>query len=120
MRYDAGAEHSLEATVEKVGDAHILHLRGQINELGADELSTALDGVLDVGGMRLVFDLSNVTFINSTGLGHIMRAYRAVKDGGYVRIAGAQTLVADVFSLTKLDKLLRLYKRPEEALADPE
>ncbi|MDP6107324.1 MAG: STAS domain-containing protein [Candidatus Brocadiia bacterium] len=120
MRYDAGAERLLEATVEKVGEVHILHLSGQINELGADELSAALDRVLDAGGVRLVFDLSDVAFINSTGLGHIMRAYRAVKDGGYVRIAGAQTLVADVFSLTKLDKLLRLYKRPEEAVADPE
>ena len=120
MRHDSEAERPLEASVENVGEVHVLHFKGQINELGADELSEAVDRVLEARGTRLVFDLSDVTFINSTGLGHIMRAYRAVKVNGCVRIAGAQTLVADVFRLTKLDKLLNLYKTLDQALADTE
>ena len=119
MREYADAEEPLTVIVEKVEDVTILHLAGQINDMGSDTLSAKLDEVLAAGGRNIVFDLSDVTFLCSTGLGQIMRAYRAVKGCGFVRVADAQPLVGDLFTLTKLNRLLRIYKTLDEALQEP-
>ena len=120
MRDYSSAEAPLKVDVETVGDTTILHVAGQVNEMGSDALSSALDGVLDGQHSHIIFDLADVTFLSSTGLGQIMRAYRSVKGCGSVRIAGAQPLVAEVFSLTKLNKLLGMYETLEEALDEPD
>jgi len=118
MRYDYQTEQPLKVNAERRGDVVVLRLSGHINEMGADILSSELDKLLEAGGNRILFDLSDVLFMGSTGLGQIMRAFRAVKaSGGYVRIANPQPLIADLFRLTKLNKLLEIYPSVEEALA---
>jgi anti-sigma B factor antagonist len=103
--------------IEHENGITILHVQGQVSDLGADALSAALDRVLEAGDRYIVFDMADVSYLCSTGLGQIMRAYRVVRDKGYVRIAGLQPLVADLFRLTKLDKLLKLYDTLDAAVA---
>ncbi len=119
MTDDSRTDNTLSIETEQVGDALVVHLSGDIDELGADALSSALDGILEGGGCRIIFDMSDVMFMGSTGLGQIMRTYRAVKAcDGYVRIANPQPLIADLFKLTKLDKLLEIHPSVEQASRD--
>jgi len=113
---DIGDYKALEVSVEKIGDVHVFHLKGQVNELGVDVLSAQVESALQAGGSNIVFDLYDVSFMGSTGLGEIMRAYRAIKGRGFVRLAAPQALVADLFRLTKLDKLLGVYPTVAAAL----
>ena len=102
---------------EAIGDAVALHLSGQVREMGADVLRDQLDKLLDDGHTKLIFDLSNVSFISSTGLGQMMRAFRATKsDDGYVRIVNPQPLVEEVFRFTKLHTLIHIFPTLDEAL----
>ena len=117
MRQHSQGYPGLQIKSESVGDSLVVHLSGHIDELGADALSAVLDSTLEQRTYCIVFNLSDVLFLGSTGLGQIMRAYRvAGKEGGYVRIAAPQPLVADVFRLTKLDRLLPIYPSVEAAL----
>jgi len=119
MRFDFESEHTLKITTEQVGGVVVIHMAGQVNDLAADALSKELDEVLGDGHSRIVFDLGDVMFLGSMGLGQIMRAYRSVKDqDGYVRIANAQPLIEDVFRLTKLDKIVGIYPSVEQAVED--
>lgn len=119
MRPDYNPEKPVSIATDRVGDAVIIRVAGQINDLGADSLSAALDQVLQAGDSRIVFDLGEVRFLGSSGLGQIMRAYQAAKkQGGYVKVANPQPLIAEVFSLTKLDKILGIYPSVREALDD--
>lgn len=120
MSNDHRANNALSIETEQVGDALVVHLSGDVDELGADALSSALDGILEGGACQIIFDMSDVMFMGSTGLGQIMRTYRAVKAccDGYVRIANPQPLIADLFKLTKLDKLLGIHPSVEEACRD--
>lgn len=107
----------IEIDIEDHDSATVVSLGGNITELEADELSHTLDELFEDGNYNLVLDLGNVDFMSSTGLGQIMRAYRiAQQNGGFIRIAQVQPLVADVFRVTKLDKLLGIYDSVEEAL----
>ncbi len=119
MRSDFATERSVRVETETVGPAIVLRLAGHIDDLGADVVSARLDEVIGAGHARILFDLGDVLFMGSSGLGQIMRAYQAVKKrDGYVRIVNPQPLIADVFRLTKLDKLLKIYPSVSKALAD--
>jgi anti-anti-sigma factor len=98
-------------------DVVILRLSGQMREAGADALREMLDQLLEDGNYKLVFDLSDVSFISSTGLGQMMRAFRsATGNDGYVRIVNPQPLVEEVFRFTKLHTLIGIFASVEEAL----
>ena len=119
MRSNFATERVVRVETETVGPALVLRLGGHIDDLGADVVSDKLDQVLGAGHCRILFDLGDVMFMGSSGLGQIMRTYQAVKKrNGYVRIVNPQPLIADVFKLTKLDRLLRIYPSVSEALAD--
>ena len=109
-------EQPLKVETRRVGEAVVLRLSGHIDEFGADALRAELDKLLESGASQIVFDLGDVMFMGSTGLGQIMRTYRVVKGNGYVRIANPQPLIADLFRLTKLNKLLEIYPSVEKAL----
>ncbi len=108
-----------EATIEKefADDVCVLRMSGQMREMGADVLREKLDEVLDDGHYKLIFDMSDISFISSTGLGQMMRAFRAATEKeGYVRIVNPQPLVEEVFRFTKLHTLIGIFPTVEEAL----
>ena len=108
-----------EATIQKefTDDVCILRMSGQMREMGADILREKLDEVLESGHCKLVFDMSNISFISSTGLGQMMRAFRAATEKeGYVRIVNPQPLVEEVFRFTKLHTLIGIFPTVEEAI----
>jgi anti-anti-sigma factor len=67
---------------------------------------------------RLIFDLSGVTFIDSSGLHVLAQAQRALgRDGGATLVICAAPNVRKVFELTGLDRLLQIVSDRAEALA---
>ena len=108
------------ATINKEfqDDVTILRMSGQMREIGADALRDELDALLEDDRYKLVFDLTDITFISSVGLGQMMRAFRAATDNdGYVRIVNPQPLVEEVFRFTKLHTLIGIFPTIEEAIA---
>lgn len=68
---------------------------------------------------KIIFDLSGVSHMDSTGVGIIVVCSGRVKDGGgELRIAGAGGLVRQILSMTKVDRIVPLYSTMTEALAD--
>ena len=101
------------------GDVRIIEIGGHIAEVAADRINTLIGQLVQQGVAKFVFDLTGVKFLSSTGLGQIMHAYRtATSQGGYVRIVNPQPLIADVFSVTKLDRILGIYPSVDAALAE--
>ncbi len=112
------ASENLTIDEEFVDDAVVLRLSGQMREMGADVLRERLDALLADGHVRIIFELGDVSFVSSTGLGQMMRAYRtAVSSDGYVRVVNPQPLVEEVFRFTKLHTLIGIFSTVEEALA---
>lgn len=112
-----GQTSSITIEREVVDDVVVLHLAGQVREVGVDALREELDEVLEQGYCKLIFDLGDVSFISSTGLGQMMRVFRVAKEkDGYVRVVNPQPLVEEVFRFTKLHTLIGIYTTQEEAL----
>jgi anti-sigma B factor antagonist len=84
-------------------------LEGTCDLATAPELKAALQPLLPPEVTDVVIDTSELTFIDSTGLGVILGAMRRLREGaGSLRIAGATGTVRRILEVTDLDKVIPL------------
>ncbi len=96
------------------GDGALVHLSGELDLSTAAELTAVLDGLAADGARRLLLDLTDLTFCDSTGIAAFVRAdNRAADDGGWLRVTGATGRVRRVLQVTGLDEVLR--HEPDDA-----
>ena len=69
------------------------------------------------GNRAIVLDLSVVNFIDSSGLGALISSLKSMGRDGNLVISGAHTAVADIFKLTRMDKVFRMYADNAAAVA---
>ena len=87
---------SLSVTV----DNGVVRVTGEVDVSNADELRSALDGCLEDGATALVADISEVPYIDSTGIGVLVGvAHRAAEKGARFEVARPQRNVARVLGL---------------------
>ncbi|HEX5955193.1 MAG TPA: STAS domain-containing protein [Solirubrobacterales bacterium] len=96
------AELRIEAG--QAGDRYIVRLLGELDCAGAGEVEMALVLAEKTGAHRILLDIDELTFIDSTGLAVLMRAkHRADAAGERLRITRGTGQVADMLRLTALD-----------------
>lgn len=87
--------------------------------LGADslQLERLVEDLLSQGYRDLVFDLSGLTHIDSTGIGRFIASYnRTLKvPGTTMRMAAATGVVRSAFRVTQLDRVFPFYETVEQA-----
>jgi anti-sigma B factor antagonist len=75
--------------------------------------------LLGEGVKKIIFELSKLDSIDSTGIGIIVMCEGKVrKAGGEVRIAGPVGLVHDTLVMTHVDRLVRMFPTTKEAARD--
>ena len=87
---------------------HII-LQGTIYVEDAKEMTEKLVALIEAGQTRLLIDLSQVEYIDSSGLGMLIRIQKiAVRNGGNVVLKGVQGLVRELFEMTRLTALFNI------------
>ncbi|MFE2218962.1 anti-sigma factor antagonist [Streptomyces canus] len=95
----------------------VVTVQGEIDHNVKDALSEALmseDGT--AAPPRIVVDLSDVTFMDSSGINVFVAAYQQVNGAGWLRIAGAQGTILRVLELVGLDAVIPCHPTVEQAL----
>jgi anti-anti-sigma factor len=88
----------------QAGDRYIVRLLGELDCAGAGEVEMALVLAEKTGAHRILLDIDELTFIDSTGLAVLMRAkHRADAAGERLRVTRGTGQVADMLRLTALD-----------------
>ncbi len=96
----------------------ILYLEGRIDGEGALELDKALQGVLADGHVRLVLDMSQVSYINSAGLRTLADALsQAQQRQGDVKLVTLSPKVLRVLQIIGFDRFFDMHASLPEALA---
>ena len=88
----------------QVGDVTILDLHGKIliGE-GDDALRDAVTRLVDGGKTRIILNLADVPYVDSAGLGEIVRCYTTVsRKGGKLKLLNLTKKVHDLLQITKL------------------
>lgn len=94
-------------TVSKDGERAIVTLRGELDLSGTDRLRAALEQAEEPPTGLLILDLSELDFIDSTGLEIVLRAARRAHDAGRrLAVARPSTYVRRLLKVTAIDQSL--------------
>ncbi|MFF3074616.1 STAS domain-containing protein [Kitasatospora sp. NPDC057904] len=117
---DGPGPSGLRVEVDRVGPVRIVTLAGELDHDTADGLRTVLGAPLDDGVQRLVVDLADLRFCDSTGLNILLRArLDAEATGPGVELAGPNAAVARLFAITGADGVFVIHSDLGAAL-DPQ
>lgn len=99
------------------GSWTIMSIDGEIDLLTAPTLRDRLMKPIDEGVTQLVVDMSNVSFLDSSGLGVLVAAHKRLRerDGRLVIVATARPVLS-VLNLTGLDKVFEVHGAINDAL----
>jgi anti-sigma B factor antagonist len=99
-------------------DRTIVSAVGELDAHSAPVLQSELDRLTSVAGASVVVDLSEVPFIDSTGLGVLVATLKHVREvKGRLDVVVTRPRVLKVFTLTGLDGVIPLHQTLDEALA---
>jgi anti-sigma B factor antagonist len=108
----------MKLNVEIQGDTAVVTLEGALDAQTAPTLKNSFAEIIRDGRQDIVLDLTAVDFMDSSGLGAVVGAYKQVRIGkGDLRIAGLQPVVRKVFELTRLDRVFRIFDSTDQAVA---
>jgi anti-sigma B factor antagonist len=101
-----------------VGDVTIVDVSGRITiQEGADQFRDLMRDLMRRGRMKVVFNLQNVPYIDSTALGEIIRTYTSViRKGGSVKLLNVSTHVHQLLVITRLLSIFDQFDAEAEAV----
>ena len=100
------------------GDRHLVAVRGDLDLHTAPELREALARAIDEGRSRLVIDLTETSYMDSSGLTALVVAHKRVrKRGGQLVVVNTDPSIGRTFEITGLHLLFPLVRERSEALA---
>lgn len=82
----------------------------------APELKNNLAQLINNGHNRIILDINAVTFMDSSSLGALVSLLKMVGNRGDLIITGAKGIVADLFKLTRMDRVFRMATDVDAAL----
>lgn len=98
-------------------DVQVMTLTGRIT-MGSDsqKIEWTVAELLKENHKKIIFDLTGVTFLDSSGVGILMMCHaRLKKTGGALMIAGAQGMVQDALDITSVSKIINTYENANQA-----
>jgi anti-sigma B factor antagonist len=94
----------------------VLKVSGYLDTTTANELETALYGLLKKGEHKIVIDLSGVNYISSAGWGIFIGEIKDIRrKGGDLKLAGMTGDVYEVYQLLEFNTILEAYDDAEQA-----
>ena len=96
---------------------HIIAARGEIDLYTAPDLKQVLTDAIEGGERRVVIDLSDVSFLDSTALGVLIGAVKRLRSrDGVLTIVNTDPNIAKTFEITGLDQIFTIRPTRDEAV----
>lgn len=89
----------------------------RIDASAAIQFKDGLRELADGGPARVILDLGQVGFLDSSGLGAVVAAMKQLGEGRKLELAALTTTVEKVFRLTRMDSVFTIHKDAAAAVA---
>jgi anti-sigma B factor antagonist len=99
------------------GDLCIMRLQGRfLTGRDADYMREKAGEIKSQGRRHIIADLAEVPYLDSTSLGFLVSVYTsAMRVGGKLCLTNVSGLSREVLEVTRLDRILTIYKSVDEA-----
>ena len=100
------------------GDVVVLDLKGKMTLGEGDELlKDKINSLVQQGQRKVVLNLGGVPYIDSAGLGEIVRTYTTIsRQGGGMKLLNLTKRITDLLSITKLLTVFETYDNEADAV----
>jgi anti-sigma B factor antagonist len=96
----------------------VIAAKGRMNAITSPAMKTRIQELVTEGRVEIVCDLTQVCFLDSSGLSVLVSGLKATREhGGSLKLAGLNDQVGRIFRLTMLDRVFEVYPSVESALA---
>ena len=101
-----------------VSDVTILDLKGKITLNDGDEaLKDKINSLVQQDRRRILLNFAEVPYIDSAGLGEVVRTYTTVsRQGGQLKLVNLTKRITDLLAITKLLTVFETFDSEAEAL----
>ncbi|GAB4341434.1 MAG: STAS domain-containing protein [Candidatus Abyssubacteria bacterium] len=107
----------MEIDARREGDATVIRVSGDVDLDTSPKLRKALIDAVNKKHSPIVVDLSDVTYIDSSGVATLVESLQlSSKYGGTFRLVGLNDHVSEVFKLARLQRVFMIYDSVDEAL----
>lgn len=105
----------METEVEARGTTTWIHVRGRLDTENAHELDARLGDLIRGGHKDLVFELAQLEYVSSAGLGCFISAAQQLEpEGGSLVFVSLQDFVKRIFEISALNKVYRICTSVDE------
>jgi anti-sigma B factor antagonist len=109
----------MNLSTRKSGEVVIIDVEGKIlfGE-GDTEIKQAVDDILKKGGRKILLNLASVPYLDSAGLGEIIRCFTTLrKNGGSFKLLSPNHRIIDLLNITNLLNVFDWFDNEPSALA---
>jgi anti-sigma B factor antagonist len=108
----------MQIAERQVGDVMVLDLKGKITLGEGDELlKDKVNSLVNQGHKKIILNLAEVPYIDSAGLGEVVRTYTTVsRQGGSLKLLSLTKRITDLLSITKLLTVFETFDSEGEAV----
>jgi anti-sigma B factor antagonist len=109
---------SIKLNSRQVGDVTVVDLAGRITlGEGSSTMRDALRDLLAKGHKKILLNLGEVSYIDSSGIGELVSAFTTVTNqGGQLKLLGLNKRVKDLLQITKLYTVFEVKDDESEAV----
>ena len=108
----------MQISERSVGDVVVLDVKGRITLGDGDELlKDKVNQLVNAGKKKIVLNLAEVPYVDSAGLGEIVRTYTTVsRQGGSLKLLNLTKRISDLLAITKLLTVFETFDSEDEAI----
>lgn len=108
---------SLEITSSEREEIVILHMKGRLTVGDASILRDKVTELIAAGKLKLILNLAQVDYIDSTGLGAMVICYTSMKKaGGVLKLVNLNKRNIELLVLTKLHSIFEVFSEEQDAV----
>jgi anti-sigma B factor antagonist len=107
----------LETNVRDVDGMNVLDVTGEIDVYTAPQFKEAINSVLSGGQKHLIINLTEVTYMDSSGFGALLSATKRLRPvGGTVNLVKCSSSIDRILKITRLNTVFGTFQSIDEAL----
>lgn len=107
----------LETGVKEIDGTKILTVAGEIDVYTAPQFKEAVNGIIAGGQKHLVIDMSDVTYMDSSGFGTLLSATRRLRpQGGTINLVKCNSSIDRILRITRLNTVFNTYESIDDAI----
>ena len=107
----------MNITYTNVDNIKVVNFSGRIIYDTEEVVKKELDKIVNENNKKIVFNLSDLTYINSSGLGLLINVLKQVRaSNGDIKLSNLRPELSELFRITSLNSVFKIYNEESEAI----